>query len=204
MWKSYVISDNIFFNIGLSFAKSNTYFHSVTPEEIMSGSVKPEKGVVYIYIHDIRKLREVCFFLESTKCDLVFFFDFKKHMDFINLFGLSIWNAKIKIRTLTRYMSKYEYKRRNAQLFIKANKKERLMMMARGIDYFQYYAGLMSENKKTVHSFFRSFLSDFGMSKVSLHNLLLSEKMSIAYMAAYNIKFNIDVDNSIVGCTQKS
>ncbi|MBM7016664.1 hypothetical protein JTL32_20150 [Enterobacter cloacae] len=189
MCNLYVISDNQYFNIGVTSLIPGHACVSLAPEDITTGLKKPSSGLVLIYIKDKKKFREVCLYLASSVCALIFFFNVNPGLEMYKFDTPRFWNARLSVRTLSNIIPELmNYTCDNIIGKMSPARRQRLLMAAKGLDYFNEWVSERTKTSKGLHYYNRTLLQILRIYNVSIHNLSLAEEIALACVTVYKIQ----------------
>lgn len=189
MCNLYVISDNQYFNIGVTSLIPDNACVSLVPEDITTGLKKLTSGLVLIYIKDKKKFREVCCYLSSSVCDLIFFFDANPGLEMHNFFSHRFWNAKSSVRTISKMIpDRLNHTAENIIGNMSPARRKRVLMAAKGLGYFNDWVSERTETSKGLHYYNRSLLQILRIYNVSIHNVFFAEEIALAFVTVYKIQ----------------
>lgn len=189
MCNLYVISDNQYFNIGVTSLVLDNACVSLVPEDITTGLKKPTSGLVLIYIKDKKNFREVCCYLSSSVCELIFFFDANPGMEMYTFVGTQFWNAKSSVRTFSNIIpERLSHTADNIISKMSPARKKRLFLAAKGLVFFNDWVSERTKTSKGLHYYNRSLLQILKIYNVSIHNMSLAEDIALACVTIYKIQ----------------
>lgn len=199
MNKIHIISDNKFFSLGVSFLLQGRTVSALSPLDVFNSSEVELRGVFLVYIKNKFQYRQVCGFLRKKNVELIFFIDFG-----VKVFEISpeyFWDSKLtskefikKIKGISENINSRELNR------ISELKRTHLFMVEKGVSYYMRWVLERAKNKKSIHANYRVLVQALNIENVSIHNIFLSEIISIAYVTICDISKN-DFDHGSI-CSQ--
>lgn len=187
----YIISDNQFFALGAASLVYKKDVSILSPEAVLNGTVDVFRGVCFIYLKNKNLHRMVCQLLEYSKCKLIFLYDSGHGVEFNRQLSPRLWPAKLAVSDFIR-RTLHIHKFINKCIFtnITETKKKRILIAAKGLDCYMGWVRGRSVNYKTVHNHYRAFVHAVGVGNVSVHSLMLSEYIAVAYATLDQIQNN--------------
>lgn len=187
----YIISDNQFFALGAASLVYKKDVSILSPEAVLNGTVDVHRGVCFIYLKDRNLHRMVCQLLECSKCKLIFLYDRGHGFEFNRQLSSRLWPAKLAVNDfIIRTLHIHKYINKRIFTHITETKKKHILIAAKGLDYYIRWVRGRSVNPKTIHNHYRSFVHAAGVGNVSVHSLMLSEYISVAYATIEQIQNN--------------
>lgn len=187
----YVISDNQYFSLGAAAVIKNNDVKILSPNDIINGKVKLERGICFIYIKNIMTHRVVCHLLRRSMCELIFFCDYGHSVEFNKNISPRFWSARIGLKRF-RYRTTHINRFATDSVVNKISdlKLSHVFMASKGLALYIRWIYSRSGNTKIAHNKYRTLIQAVGIDRVSIHTLLLSEHMSVAFISIYYIRNN--------------
>ncbi len=189
MKKLYLISDNQYFMLGAATLLKVYEVCSLSPGQFIDNAVKINNDVCLVYIRDRDKYIEICKAIRHHDCELIFLLDVGENCIFSPKLPSRIWNARISVYGLLGKFIQLE-KHICEKIFrnISSSKARHITMAAKGLKRYQSWLFYKANNSKATHNYYRALVHAVGIENVSVHTVLLSERIAMASMAVYDIQ----------------
>ncbi|EGM3390128.1 hypothetical protein IRR03_004817, partial [Salmonella enterica] len=101
------------------------------------------------------------------------------------------WDSKLTSKEFIKKIKNINENIKSRELNkISEVKRTHLFMVEKGVGYYINWVLERAKNKKSIHANYRVLVQALNIENVSIHNLFLSERISIAYVTIYNISKN--------------
>ena len=183
MERIYVLSDNQYFSLGISYLHGNKSICMLSPKDVINGKMILKGGVCYVYIENVISYSRVCQLLRLEDCHLVFFFKIEPAHNKKNTFPMHVYSSKMAVTDFVRnFVSSGEYLNNRTKTLTKIRKKH-IISASNGLDNYERWVLRRSRslNPQVIRNHYRTLMVSVGLNRISAYNRLFAEKLSQAY-----------------------
>lgn len=183
MRRIYVLSDNQYFSLGVSYLYGNESIHMISPKDIINNKMILKNGICYVYIENISSYNKVCQSLRMVDCQLVFLFKIEPAHIRSNTFPIPIYSSKMSVvEFVNNFVSSRENLSKRAKPLNKIRMKH-VISASNGLDNYERWVLRRSRslNPQVIRNHYRTLLASVGLNRISAYNRLFAEKLSLAY-----------------------
>lgn len=183
MKRIYVLSDNQYFSLGISYLYGNKSIYMLSPKDIIKKKMALKGEVCYIYIENDISYSRVCQSLRLEDCQLVFFFKVDPAHNKKNTFPMHIYSSKMAVDDFARnFVSSGEYLNNGTKTLSKIRMKH-IISASNGLDNYERWVLRRSRslNPQVIRNHYRTLMASVGLNRISAYNRVFAEKLSQAY-----------------------